>query len=352
MNNKVSKKWGWTVNPLEGGLGIYKEAWDKLNAELYASNPYFDSNFTEPMLTYFATGKERLCVYRKGTEIDGLVIVSPDHQAKWSLFMADQVQITPLLLRYPESLQNLLFSLPGFSLGLDIPCQDPTHSPLPGELHGLLSNPNPHAHTISVSLDGNFKEYLASRSKGFRYNIKKHFKKVKEAGIAIRIEQVTESKEMKAAISRFGNIEMKSWKEAIGTAMHSDNVQGRFYTDVMRNFAEMGKASAFELYFDDILVAMELCIASTSMLILLKTTHDESKSSFAPGRLLLYLLLEDQFSTKRVEIIEFYTNADINELAWATHDRWINHHLLFRNKYVRLVHQEIKQVKEYFYSRS
>ena len=73
-----------------------------------------------------------------------------------------------------------------------------------------------------------------------------------------------------------------------------------------------------------ILVAMQLCIASPNMLILLKTTYNESQSSF-PRRLLLYLLLEEQFATKRVKKVEFYNNADSNELVWATHDRWINH---------------------------
>jgi len=130
----LSKKWGWIIHPLEGGLGTYKETWDKLNAELYTSNPYFDSNFIEPMLTYFTSGEERLCTHRQGDDIDGLVIISPSRPTKRSIFMSSQAQITPLLLCYPENLQNLFFSLPGFSLGLDIPCQDPLYSPFPGVL--------------------------------------------------------------------------------------------------------------------------------------------------------------------------------------------------------------------------
>ncbi len=77
MDNKTTNKWGWSIYPLEKSLGVYKESWDKLNTELYASNPYFDSNFIEPMLAYFSTGEERLCVHRKEAEIDGLIIVSP-----------------------------------------------------------------------------------------------------------------------------------------------------------------------------------------------------------------------------------------------------------------------------------
>lgn len=86
-----------------------KETWDKLNAELYTSNPYFDSNFIEPILAYFTTGEERLCIHRQGADIDGLVIVNPSPPAKWSIFKSSQSQITPLILRYPENLQNLFF---------------------------------------------------------------------------------------------------------------------------------------------------------------------------------------------------------------------------------------------------
>lgn len=352
MHNKKKDKWGWSIYPLEKSLGVYKETWDKLNAELYASNPYFDSNFIEPMLAYFSTREERLCVHRQGTEIDGLIMVSPSRPAKWSLFMTDQAQITPLLLRYPENLQNLFFSFPGFSLGLDIPCQDPMYSPLPGVLQDLLWDPIPHAHTMCVSLKGNFNEYLAARSKGFRSNITRRLKKVQNAGLAIRINQITESKEMKAAITRFGNMETMGWKGSNRTAVHSDNVQGRFYTDVMRNFAKRGKACVYELYFNDMLVAMELCIASSNMLVLLKTTHNENQSSLAPGRILLSQLLEDQFTKKHVKKIEFYTNADINELAWATHDRWINHHLLFRNKLTRSAYKNVKKLNNRLHGKS
>ena len=86
-----------------------KETWDKLNAELYTSNPYFDSNFIEPILAYFTTGEERLCIHRQGADIDGLVIVNLSPPAKWSIFKSSQSQITPLILRYPENLQNLFF---------------------------------------------------------------------------------------------------------------------------------------------------------------------------------------------------------------------------------------------------
>ncbi|MBA4152676.1 MAG: hypothetical protein C0509_08945 [Acinetobacter sp.] len=150
---------------------------------------------------------------------------------------------------------------------------------------------------------------------------------------------------MQSVIARFGEMESAGWKGLNGSAVHADNVQGHFYAEVMRRFAERGRATVYELYFNDALVAMQLCIASPGMLVLLKTTYDESQASFSPGRLLLHALLEKEFAEKRVGEIEFYTNADSEQLAWATHERWINHYLLFRNRMVRMVYQVLKLLK-------
>jgi len=346
--NMKSKKTSWTVLPLERDLGTYKAVWDKLNSELYDSNPYFDSKFIEPLLTHFSTGNERLCIHRQGADIDGLVIVTSHHQRKWSLFLPAQAQIAPVLVRYTENLRNLLHSLPGLSLGLDLVRQDPLYNLFSGTIQDLLWSYEPHAHTMSISLDGEFQDYVVSRSGKFRNNHSRRLRKTQEVGLAIHTKRLTESEQMKEAITRFGNMETMGWKGAQGTAVHSDNIQGRFYIDVMRNFSMYDKGSVYELYFNDVLVAMQLCIASQSMLVMLKTTYDESQASFAPGRLLLYFLLEEEFAAKRVQMIEFYTNADSNELTWSTHDRWISDYLLLRNKFIREIFQKTKQLRHRF----
>lgn len=335
---------GWTILPLENNLGSYKEIWDKLNAELYSSNPYFDSSFIEPLLAYFSAGRARICIFRRENEIDGLVIVVSLRLGKWSLFVPAQAQIAPILVRHPENLQGLIHALPGLSLVLDLPCQDTLHSPSLDE-KSLLFGPVQHAHTMGVKLDGDFKGYWDVRSANLRKSMGRRLRKAQDAGFAVRLNHLTEPGDMQSVIARFGEMESAGWKGRGGTAVHADNAQGRFYTDVLRRFAKRGKASVYELYFNDTLIAMQLCIASPSMLVLLKTTYDESQAVFSPGRLLLYLLLEEEFAEKRVQTIEFYTNADSDGLAWATHDRWISHYMLFSNSFVRETYQILKLLK-------
>lgn len=333
----------WTLYPAQHGLGDFNTAWDQLNLVLYDAHPYFDSKFINCLLKYFAAAKVQLCVHRQHNEIDGLLLVVPKGTAKWSVFTPPQTQITPLLLKNPADLISLPHALPGLVLGLDLPCQDPEYSPLQNTLLAWQSGAVPHALTINIATkDGSFADYLTSRSGKFRSNLQRRFHKVQQAGIQLSLRQITAPAAMQAAIRQFGELESSGWKQQAGTAVHISNVQGRFYLELLENFAQSGHACVYQLCFDEQPVAMELCLTSANMLILLKTAHNERLSCYAPGRLLLYLILQQEFAQQRVNSIEFYTNADINEQAWAKGVRWINHHMLLRNKLVRYCYQLIK----------
>ncbi len=342
--NSISEVTGWSTFPLEKSLGCFKGIWDKLNAELYVSHPYFDSDFVEPMLAFFSAGKERICIHRGGMGVDGLLIVMPVGLGRWSLFVPSQAQVVPVLVRHPDDLQSLVHALPQCLFSMDLLCQDGLYKPSFDTIQTLLWGPIRHTHTMGVKLDGEFNDYWRERPGNLRKNVSRRFRKVQKAGLTIRLNRLSESADMQAAIARFGEMESVGWKGRCGTAVHSDNVQGGFYVEVLRRFSTFEKATIYELYFNDELVAMQLCIASPSMLVLLKTTYDERQAVFSPGRLLLYALLEKEFADKRVQEIEFYTDADSEQLAWATDDRWISHYMLFRNGMFRKIYTVTKRL--------
>jgi CelD/BcsL family acetyltransferase involved in cellulose biosynthesis len=107
----------------------------------------------------------------------------------------------------------------------------------------------------------------------------------------------------------------------------------------MKEFAVSGNASVYELYFNDTLVASRLCIFNSEMLIILKTTYAEEFSEYAPGRLLLYAVIEREFAQKRVKKIEFYTNANQDQISWSTEQRYIQHITLFRHSLLKKAYQ-------------
>ncbi len=333
----------WCLYCAKQGLGVFKSAWDKLNAELYQQHPYFDSRFIETMLQYFAHDTVWLCVHQSGGEIDGMLLVQRKVVTKWTLFLPAQAQVTPLLLQNPAILSQLLPLLPGFTLGLDLPCQDPAYSPLNPDSSPLQATIMPHALTINVNVSaGSFNDYLQRRSKKFRQNLQRRFEKVQQAGFGFTLHCFTKEAEMECALAQFGRLESRGWKEKIGTAVHLNNRQGQFYLQLLQHFAKTEQACVYQLCLNEQPVAMELCVASANMLILLKTAYDEDFSAYSPGRLLLYLLLQREFLCKRVQTVEFYTSADHNDLAWADGQRWISHHMLLRNPVVRYCHQFFK----------
>ncbi len=258
------------------------------------------------------------------------------------LFVPSQVQIAPLFVANDRMLAELVRAVSPVNLAIDLPCQDPYFTPIGADETSLPVVRKDHAHTICVKLDGTFDEFWKSRSRNLRSSVGRRRKKVEKDGVEISFVRRSSGKEMADAVRRFGEIESRSWKGEAGTAVHASNVQGRFYASVMERFAQKDKASIYELYFDDELVAVELGILSDHMVVLLKTTFDDKWSKYSPGRLLLYELLNEEFRLRRVPVVEFYTNADGNELSWASDGRWVFNATVFRSSAVLSVYNLVK----------
>ena len=192
-----------------------------------------------------------------------------------------------------------------------------------------------HARTMRVNLDTTFESYWQARPKGLRKHLRKYLKSVSDLDRPIAFRLWESPSEVVAGLKRYGDLEVRGWKGASGTAVHADNAQGRFYAEVLEDFARSGHAYVYELYFGDRLAASRLCIASDDMLVILKTTYDETLARFAPGRLLLYELLQSEFQRTRHQVIEFYTNASNATLAWASESRNVSHITLFRDPWIR-----------------
>ncbi|MET3131415.1 hypothetical protein AAKU55_001677 [Oxalobacteraceae bacterium GrIS 1.11] len=325
----------WTIHALENGLGAHADAWDRLNANLFDANPYFDSRFVDALLRHFAGRGERLCVHRASAGIDAMLIVTVSGLGRWSLFAPAQSQIAPLLVQDARALSSLMGKLPGPVFSLEMPCQEPQRNPLAARPAGMPMLAMDHVTTMAVRIDGPFEGYWKARSASLAKAIARRLRRVRDDGHAITLVHRDDSGAMRAATIRFGEMESQGWKGRGGTAIHDGNVQGAFYAQLMASFSMRRQASVYELYFGEVLVAMQLCIVSDSMLVLLKTTYNEQYAHYAPGRLLLHQLLQREFARRRVRTVEFYTNADRDQLSWATDQRMIRHFMLFRNSLAR-----------------
>ena len=96
---------------------------------------------------------------------------------------------------------------------------------------------------------------------------------------------------------------------------------------------------------DDQLAASRINVLDKHMLIALKTTYDETLSNYAPGRLLLYLLIEREFLLKRVQRIELYTDATADQLSWSTGQRNIEHLTIYRSANLHRTFKALRSIK-------
>jgi len=323
----------WNVNPLNKNLGQFAPAWDELLATMFSANPMLDSRFVNQLLKHFGDGTEQLCILYRGEKIDGMCVLRPG-VAVWSTFLPSQAQIAPALIPGLAAIPELFLALPNRVVQLDFLANDPDFGDLSNR-DNRKSESRDHAFTMAVDLTGGFETYWQSRSKNLRKNIARYERRILDEQKTARLNTVTDSKDLADAMKRYGALESVGWKGASGTAIEPQNAQGAFYLDLLTRFSNTSSdSSVYELWIDDRLAASRLVITRGKTLVILKTTFDEALARFAPGRLLLYHVLQSAFAQLPGGRIEFYTDANADQLTWSTHHRWIRHVSFYRKPWI------------------
>lgn len=324
----------WQLHPLmpSQGLGPHRGAWDELNARLMRGHGMLDGAFVDALLRHFGDRGAQLAVATSAGEPVAMLLLHGQSRGLgvWSSYLPSQTQIGPTLLPADTPLDGLFAVLPGYASEVDLLCNDPRFGDwrdLPGRPVKTL----PHALTMNVALRESFDDYWAQRPRKLIQNMRRYLRRLQSEGGTERLVVVSAPEDMPSAVARYAELESSGWKGREGTAVSSDNPQGRFYADVMREFAARGEALVYELWLDDQLLASRMLLLRPGMAVMLKTAFDERFERLAPGRVLLLRTLEDLFRRAPGAVVEFYTNADADLLAWSTSQRWIQHVSVYRH---------------------
>jgi CelD/BcsL family acetyltransferase involved in cellulose biosynthesis len=306
--------------------------WDACNETWHDRSPVLSSRLMRPLVECYGTSAMLYATYQEGSTVLALAILARSAANRWTLFSPSQAPLSALLtapsLALTTLLRSLLRALPGYVLTLDIPARDPQ---LRGEsTPDTCAQSAPLGTTISVAASAGFNGYWDSRSKDLRKNIKRYFHRATEAQLPSRLLQISAPHEIGAAVDRYGLLESSGWKGREGTALHPQNAQGALYREVMQGFATQNSGSVYELYLGDQLAASRLIVRGPTMHVILKTTYSEDLKQYAPGRLLLYLILQQLLDQASVPV-EFYTRANDDLLSWATSKRELFATTVFRN---------------------
>lgn len=309
---------GWSLYPITA-FNVYSSQWDQLNNDTL-STPLLHSDFIIPLLNHFGTAKEKLAIYQSEDSIKAMAIVVQNGLGVWSTFQPSQAPIGCWIQTSDITTENLAHSLRKklslIPLVFSVTQQDPELLVVPKENNQLRVIP--YIETAKISINESFEDYWTKRGKNLRQNLRKQRNRLEREGVTTHLVKLTTSAEIIGAIQAYGELESAGWKSEKHTAISANNTQGQFYIEMLKKFAAKDKAIVFQLWYDNRLVATDLCILGNNSIIILKTTYDEKIKISSPALLLKQDAFKYIFDNKLVNTIEFYGKV----MEW--HTKWSN----------------------------
>ena len=300
----------WKVYPISE-FKNHQDCWQRLNREGTGS-PLLELAFISPMLHTFSSGKEILARYESDNTLLAMAILSSNSRGKWTTFQPSQAPIGAWIQCAGADLSMLLSTLikelPGYALNLGVTQQDPDLVPRPQNQSTLKTLD--YIQTARISLQGDFDSYWKSRGRRLRQNMRTQRNRLEKNAVTTRLQASTKPEEVEQAIMDYGKIESAGWKAEGGTAIHVQNAQGKFYLNMLEEFCRQGAGRMYRYWYNDKIVAMDLCIEGNGSLIVLKTTYEESLNyRTAPALLMRQEAFKRLFNDGKLKRIEFYGKA-------------------------------------------
>lgn len=326
----------WQLHPIER-FDDFAVAWDRIN-DAGMGLPFLSSMFISHLLRVFRSGTECLVVLGAPGEEQALGIVRRGRLGAWETYQPSQLPLGAWVmshsLDYAESAASLLRTLPGTPLLFALTQQDPLVKPRPNDSSTLRTFD--WIQTGWVEVAGSFDHYWKGRSKSLQQNMRTQRSKLKTHGIVPALEVLTRAEDVAEAMEDYGRLEGSGWKAVEGTAVRAENDQGRFYRAMLEDFCRTGQARIYRYKFGDRVVAVDLCIESPTVHVLLKTTYDESIKGLSPSSLLRQEAYRHVFEEGRVRSIEFYGRVMDWTKRWTDQKRTLYHINSYRWEFVAL----------------
>jgi len=315
----------WTLEPALP-FARHQERWQRLNAR-NGDTPLLDPDFVAPMLTEWGDGREVVAIGGEPDDPAAMLLITRGPGLDWLTFQPSQAPIG-LAVRDPDVAPSAL--LRGLQAALPLRClvftlmqQDPDLTPRPGD-NGRMRTVD-YIRTARVAVEGTFEEYWKARGRNLRKNLKRQRNGLTREGVTTRLEVLQRPEEVAEAIAAYGRIESASWKAGGGTAIHPDNDQGRYYRTMLESFCRRGEGRIYKYWYGDDLAAMDLCIHRHGVLIILKTTYDETIQTSSPAMLMRQEAFEEIFADGRFKRIEFYGKVMDWHTKWSDDIRTLFH---------------------------
>ena len=306
--------------------------WNNLNAQRL-NLPILCAEAMTQALTVFGKGTEYLLVAEHQGAVAAMMVLVPVGIGRWQTFQPSQLPLGAWVAVPEIDLAALCASAMQRGLGLCLVLSVTQVDPLQAArtVDNAQTRHIEYIDTAWIDIEGDFDTYWNARGKNLRQNIRKQHNKLATDGVTTVMRVLCEPEQMAPAIARYGAMESAGWKGEIGTAIHPDNDQGRFYIQLLADAAGRGEARIFEYLFGDQTVAMNLCLLRGGTLLVLKTTYDERiPSALSPASLLREAELRYIFGSPDIRRIEYYGRVMDWHTKWSSMQRTLYHLTTYR----------------------
>ena len=335
----------WQIFPI-ARFSELAEQWDGLQRQC-SDLPFLESLFLVPLLKEFSSGRELLAVDIRGDAWYCATILAPTRRGAWETFQPSQLPLGAWVgprdsmasPHWIEQIEGLFGALPGVSVTVGLTQLDSRYHPRPADAAARRSMD--YIDTAWVDVNQPFDEYWEQRGKNLKQNCRKQRNKLETDGVAATLECITAHHDVAQAMVDYGGLEGAGWKAANGTAVLPANAQGRFYRAMLENFCQQGRGRIYRYRFNDKVVSMDLCIASGSTIVILKTAYDESYKTVSPSSLMRQDEFQALFGEKIFKRIEFYGKVMEWHTRWTDNARSVYHLTVYRWGLVQRLHRKL-----------
>jgi CelD/BcsL family acetyltransferase involved in cellulose biosynthesis len=170
-----------------------------------------------------------------------------------------------------------------------------------------------------VSTDGDWGEYLASRSRNLRKDLGKAERGLEKLGrLATKLHFEPDDARLAELLERGFAVEDRSWKGRGGTSVLRTPKMLAFYRAQAALLRDRGQLQLSLLELDGLPIAFEYGWRSHATYFSFKVGYDEAYERHSPGQLLRMKLLENFFADPEVNTVDFFGPLNNALAAWAT----------------------------------
>ncbi|MGI9293318.1 MAG: GNAT family N-acetyltransferase, partial [Pseudomonadales bacterium] len=171
-----------------------------------------------------------------------------------------------------------------------------------------------------IDIKGSWNDYLASRSRSLRKQLRRNSSKL-SAGGDINLRVVDTWPAVKEGLINYNDVEQRSWKPGKNLGVAKTAAHWQFYQAVVERLGPKQEVEFRFLEYNGQRIAATFGIVRAGRFAALHIAHDSQFDQYSPGFILSALELEDIYSKGKYTEYDFLGGFLSNKTTWSTATR-------------------------------